>query len=343
MRCAGQRPIAIFVRLAVAFIAAAALSALPASAQAAPLLPSPGKVFAGVTGGYDTAGFERQTGRHPAVFQFFSAWNGSLEYIFRGAEQSQSRLMMHMSTDRGGREVITPKGIATGEGDGFILNLGDRIAEHGAPVYIRLMSEMNAHWNKYCAYLPSGRRRGPQYTTRWYRQAWRRFVFVMRGGPTAEVNAKLRALHLPPVDSARDELAQPEVSFLWVPQVAGAPDVPGNAPRAYWPGSRYVDWVGTDFYAKFPNWSGLERFYRQFRGKPFVFAEWALWGRDDAAFVRSLFRWTRGHRRVRMMLYNQGVRDAGPFNLAHYPRGLATLRRVLRAPRFAEFTPEYRR
>jgi hypothetical protein len=165
----------------------------------------------------------------------------------------------------------------------------------------------------------------------------------MRGGTTTAVDAKLRALHLPPVDTARAELAQPQVSFLWVPQVAGAPDVPGNAPRAYWPGSRYVDWVGTDFYAKFPNWSGLDRFYRQFRGKPFVFAEWALWGRDDAAFVRSLFRWTRGHGRVRMMLYNQGVTDGGPFRLSHYPRGLEALRRALRGPRFAEFTPEYRR
>ena len=330
------------MRLAAALIASLALG-VPASAQAEPLLPPPGKVFAGVTGGYDSFGFQRQTGSHPAVFQFFSAWNGSLEYIFDGAAESRSRLMIHISTDRGGREVITPKGIATGDGDGFLLKLSDRIVESGQPVYVRLMSEMNGHWNLYSAYTASGRPRGRAYTTRWYRQAWRRTVIVMRGGSTAAVNAKLRDLRLPPVDTRRAELSQPAVSFAWVPQVAGAPDIRANSPRAYWPGSRHVDWVGTDFYAKFPNWAGLERFYRQFRGKPFVFAEWALWGRDDPGFVRALFRWARSHSRVRMMLYNQGVRDDGPFRLRRYPRGLAALRSELRAPRFAEFVAEYRR
>ena len=331
-----------FVRLAAALIATLAL-ALPAVAQAETLLPPSGKVFAGLTGGYDTAGFESQTGSHPAVFQFFSGFDGSLEYIFRGAAAGRSRLAIHVSTDRGGREVITPKGIATGRGDGFLIKLADRIALSGAPAYIRLMSEMNCHWNKYSAYLSNGRPRGPEYTTRWYKRAWRRTVLVMRGGPVADVNARLSGMGLPPVATVRTELARPVVSFMWVPQVAGAPDTRANSPRAYWPGKRYVDWVGTDFYSKFPNFTGLERFYSQFRGKPFVFAEWAVWGRDDPAFVRRLFAWSRSHGRVRMMLYNQGVQEDGPFRLHRYPRARAALAAELRSPRFIDFAAEYRR
>ena len=330
-----------FVRLAAALIVTFAL-ALPATASGETLLPPSGKVYAGLSGGYDTAGFERQTGSHPAVFQFFGGFNGSLEYIFRGAAAGRSRLAIHLSTDSGGREVITPKGIATGRGDAYLIKLADRIALSGHPVYIRLMSEMNCWWNRYSAYLANGRPRGAEYTTSWYKRAWRRTVLVMRGGPVDEVNARLRALRLPPVATDRTELAQPVVSFMWVPQVAGAPDTRANSPRAYWPGKRYVDWVGTDFYSKFPNWAGLERFYNQFRGKPFVFAEWAVWGRDDPAFVRKMFAWARSHGRVRMLLYNQGVKEDGPFRLHRYPRSRAALAAELRSPRIVDFAPEYR-
>ena len=35
----------------------------------------------------------------------------------------------------------------------------------------------------------------------------------------------------------------------------------GNFPGNYWPGRRWVDWVGTDFYSQYPVWKDLNRFY----------------------------------------------------------------------------------
>ena len=70
--------------------------------------------------------------------------------------------------------------------------------------------------------------------------------------------------------------------MAWVPQTEGTPNTHANRARAYWPGRKYVDWVGTDFYSKFPNFTDLETFYNDFPNKPFVFGEWALWGSDDA-------------------------------------------------------------
>lgn len=96
-----------------------------------------------------------------------------------------------------------------------------------------------------------------------------------------------------------------------------------------------MDWVGTDFYSRFPNFSGLERFYRQFPGKPFAFGEWAMWGRDDPAFVTRFFGWVRSHGRVRMVLYNQGDRTAGPFRLRRYPRSTATIQKALSSNLFS--------
>jgi hypothetical protein len=321
-------------RIALLVVALALIA--PAAATGSPFLPPAGKTFAGVTGGYEASAFERLTGSHPSVFQFFGGWNQTTSYMFEGAQTAHARLMIHLPTVRGTTQQITPKGIATGRGDTYLYKLNRRIADYGGVTYIRLMSEMDGNWNAYCAFTASGRSKGPAYSTKMFRQAWRRTVLIVRGGPLASLNAKLHRLHMPPIDTGGRDLPAPQVSFLWVPQVAGAPDTRANSPRAYWPGGAYVDWVGTDFYSKFPNWGGLERFYRgrPWAHKPFAFAEWAIWGADNPSYVHRLFAWSRSHRRVRMLLYNQG-KPGGVFRLDHYPRSRKALRSELRAHRFA--------
>jgi len=325
------------MRRLVPLLTAALLLALAPAAGAEPLLPPRGKVFSGMTGGQSVGLFERQTGNHPAVFGFFTKFFGSNEFIFRGAEQAGSRLMLHISTQNGygTREVVTPRGISRGDGDRYLVNLNRRIAEHGQPTYIRLMAEMNQANNGYSAFDRSGRSRGPAHSTAAFKQAWRRSTLILRGGPVEAIDAKLRALGLPPVQTDAEELPQPAIAMLWVPQTRGTPDIPANMPRAYWPGGAYVDWVGTDFYGRFPNFHWLEDFYRDFGGKPFAFGEWALWGADDPGFVQRLFSWIGSHPRVRMVLYNQGKLTDGPFRLNRYPRSKAALRKALSHRRFS--------
>ena len=337
-------------RLALlAACAAGSLASLAAivdsAAHAAPYLPPAGQVFHGVTGGKDVAAYERATGTHPPVFQFFSSYGSPLEYMFEVAERERARLMIHVSTLTGGRETVTPGAIATGAEDDYLIALNDRIAESSAPVYVRLMSEMNGHWNPYAAFDANGRGRGSARSTAAFRRAWKRSVLIVRGGEVRTIDARLKQLGLPPVRTGAAELARPRVAFLWVPQVAGAPDTRANAPRAYWPGREYVDWVGTDFYSKFPNFAGLDRFYREFarERKPFVFGEWAMWGRDDRAFVHRFFGWVAAHRSVRMLMYNQGNKPDGPFRLHRYPRASRAMRAKLGALRFAPFASEYAR
>jgi hypothetical protein len=235
------------MRRLVPLLTAALLLALAPAAGAEPLLPPRGKVFSGMTGGQSVGLFERQTGNHPAVFGFFTKFFGSNEFIFRGAEQAGSRLMLHISTQNGygTREVVTPRGISRGDGDRYLVNLNRRIAEHGQPTYIRLMAEMNQANNGYSAFDRSGRSRGPAHSTAAYRQAWRRSTLILRGGPVAAIDAKLHALRLPPVRTDAEELPRPQIAMVWVPQTRGTPDIPANMPRAYWPGGAYVDWVGT--------------------------------------------------------------------------------------------------
>jgi hypothetical protein len=199
---------------------------------------------------------------------------------------------------------------------------------------VRFLAEMNQTNNGYCAYNRDGSSRGPSHSTTAFKAAWRRATLILRGGPVAAIDAELAKLHLPALDTTANELPQPQVAMAWVPQTEGTPNIRANRARAYWPGGKYVDWVGTDFYSKFPNFRDLETFYADFPNKPFVFGEWALWGSDDAGFVRRFFAFVNTHKRVRMLLYNQGNLVGGPFRLTRYPNATKAIRAALKKKRF---------
>src|SRR3954454_14405411 len=83
--------------------------------------------------------------------------------------------MIHVTTrEADGHEVITPRGIARGRGDAYLLWLNARAARVGGPVYVRLFAEMKGYWNPYCAFDAAGRARGGAHSTRAFRAAWPR-------------------------------------------------------------------------------------------------------------------------------------------------------------------------
>jgi hypothetical protein len=359
------------MRAAIALCLLLLLAAAPA-ASADSLLPPAGKILTGVASGDSLSDFTARTGKKPAVWQHWIRWGGNYEYTFQRAESTGTTLMLHLSTASGQNVagVISPGEIARGEGDRYLVNLGRRLADHGGPVYLRLFGEMNNCDLAYSSHDCSGRRRDADHSPERFKDAWRRVVVVLRGGPVATVNVRLKALGMPaltagpkdkpPVDlpdlpdlpgdldDYLDEdrrvevpvpaaLPTPKVAFLWSPMTGGSPMIDALKPGVFWPGARYVDWVSTSFYSRYPNFHYLEPYYRQFAdryGKPFAFGEWAMWSSGDAGFVRRLFAWVRTHRRVRMMVYNQGNETAGPFRLRNFPAAQRALRQALRSPRF---------
>src|SRR5829696_5589835 len=132
--------------------------AFPAQAAADPYLPPPGQVWSGLTAGYDASDFEARTGKHPAIWQHFVAWGGSLQYTFDNTRSARARLMYHIGTSKGQDmpERLSPGDITRGEGDRWLVGLTRGIAEHGSPAYIRLMGEMNNCHNPYASYGCSG-------------------------------------------------------------------------------------------------------------------------------------------------------------------------------------------
>ena len=88
----------------------------------------------------------------------------------------------------------------------------------------------------------------------------------------------------------------------------------------------------------------FERFYRYrlWRNKPFAFGEYGVWGRESPRFLRLFFRFVRRHPRVQMLSYYQAASLKPEFRLSTHPRSRRVLRRLLRAPRYIDFAPEYR-
>ncbi len=346
LRVRRLRAVAVVAVLAAAFWT-------PARAAAVSLVPPKPDVFLGVSDRGTTAEFEQftaLTGKHPALLETFHPWGNSLNEAYERWRETGTRPVLHISTadDQTLAELITPEQIALGYGDDYLLQLNDFFATHGLPAYIRPLGEPNRCLNAWSAVECDGSQKGGEHTTGWYKQAFRRIVTIVRGGQSLEgINATLASIGLPPVNRTKGlppkELPAAPVSIIWSTLPGGSPRVKGNFPGNYWPGRRWVDWVGTDFYSQYPVWRDLNRFYagRQWKGKPIGITEWASYGEDEPRFVKQIVAWTVKHPRVRMLVYYNGFGTAGnPYDLNLYPRTANTLRKKIRRPNFLS-TAEY--
>jgi hypothetical protein len=324
-----------------------ALLLLPVPAAAAPYTAPGGKVLWGGQGGYSAAhirDFERQSGKHPAVFNYFIQWRANdptfhwLGFRLQDAEREGSRAMLSVEASDA---RLSPAELARGAGDTFLVRLNGLMAEHGQVVYLRPLSEMNNGANPYSAYDLSGRPRGPAFSTRQFERAWRRIALIARGGEVAAIDAALRRLGLPPVRTGARSLPRPKVALMWVPLSFGNPEIAKNHPRHFWPGGGYVDWVGTTWYSPYRAGSAMDRMYSNpiWRRKPFAFAEWGVWGADAPGFVGQFFHFLRTHPRVRMAVYYQSSTLKPEFRLSTHPATRAALRRAVSWPRLTGVAP----
>ena len=316
----------------VASLGSVAALALPASTAEAPAAVDARPVALGVLG--DAARFQALTGQRSTIRHTIISWNQGVEWGTRLPvllQQLRPVPMLGLGTSdwRSKREVVTPLEIAQGKGDGFLVALNGAIAAFGSLVYLRPLPEMNNHHRPFSAFEPNGRPRGATHATSAFRKAFARIAVIVRGGPAAAMNARLRALGLPPVGG---DLPVAQARVVWNPQGFGSPDIRRNAAKAYYPGDAYVDVVANDLYDQGFNaaWAANERLYAAHPGKPYAIGEWGLWGIDDPAFVERMAAFVRSHPRVEFVAYFSGP-SGSPWDLTSKPRSRAAYRRVITA------------
>jgi hypothetical protein len=323
-----------------------ALLLAPAPAAAGGLFKPPGKkVWFGVSDTGDMADFghfSEAVDKHPAVIQSFRTWGSDFPDSIRRWQTARARPMIHITTadNNDGHEIISPAQIAAGLGDRYLVRLNKLFYEKGMRAYVRPLGEPNRCLNVYAAYDCSGASRGPEHSPRSYKRAFRRiYVIVHGGGRRGVIDRRLAEAGLPPLTVGVRALPAAPVALVWSPLPSGSPTVPHNRPRHFYPGSRWVDWVGTDFYSGYPEWKSLTGLYRRFSGKPFAITEWAVEG-EDPTFVSKLFAWVRSHPRTKMLVYYQDFGDSNSYRIQNYGSSLNVLRARLHSGLFPAYAPD---
>jgi hypothetical protein len=224
-----------------------------------------------------------------------------------------------------GVEAVTPRGIAFGKGDAYLISINRAVAAWAKPVvYVRPLAEMNGYWNPYSAFNSNGSRRDAAHTTTWFRKAFKRMYLILHGGPQDEINARLAALGLPRISTDLPENPYPVLRVVWNPQGYGSPDIPGNTAAAYYPGDNYVDVVANDLYdiRYKAEWTANQALYSAHPSKPYAIGEWGLWGIDDPGFIRRMAAFVRNHPRVEFISYYNS-KLGSIFDLGSKPRSRA--------------------
>lgn len=159
--------------------------------------------------------FGNQIGRQPAIILSYKDWTQA-PFVYDQLEgiwrQGAVPMITWESWDANGHG-ISLQSIAAGGHDGYLRDAARAAAGWGQPLMVRFGQEMNAGW------FPWGRQPAA------FRAAWRHMVRLFRAeGAT-------------------------NVKWVWTPYVNSG----GNLPfEKYYPGGKYVDWVGLDGI----NWGG---------------------------------------------------------------------------------------
>jgi hypothetical protein len=337
------------VRAAACALAALATLALAGAATAAAgLLEPPGKeVYFGISDTGDPASFgefSTAVSKHPALIESFRTWGSDFPDSIRRWQTARARPMIHITTADGGdgHEIVTPRAIAQGAGDEYLVRLNRLFFEKEMRAYVRPLGEPNRCLNVYASYDCGGRLRDAAHKPRWYKLAFRRiYVIVHGGGKAAKINQRLAEAKLPPLTVEVGGLPAAPVAIVWSPLPSGSPIVPQNRPRHFYPGSRWVDWVGTDFYASYPEWKSLSGLYSRYAAsKPFALTEWGVENGDDPSFVNSLFAWVKQHPRCKMLVYYQDFGSTSSYRIQNYPASLAVLKARLHSGAFPSYAPD---
>jgi hypothetical protein len=359
------RPLTRHPRVARPYLGAAGLITLVAlllapDVQGRTFRPPHHRIFHGVsdTGQVkDYRVFKHRVRAHSALLENFYHWDTPLTTgALHRWNATDTRGVLSLSTAPGGKpQRISPRRIARGHGDDYILRLNESIAESRQVVYIRLFPEMNGYWNPYSAYDAYGSYRGRSHSTGNFRRAWRRVTLIVRGGKRRAINRRLSRHGMPHIYRAHSShariyarrgvprrLPHPKVAFIWNPQTVSSPNVGGNQPEDYWPGRRFVDWVGADIYSRFASpgiRAALTSFYRRWHA-PFAIGEYSPWDNDyGGKFTRYLFRWAKEHGRVRALIYYRSVFPNNVFDINHWPAARQVIRHQLNKHRFDPYAP----
>ena len=211
--------------------------------------------------------FTASAGRAPDLREYYTNWGEDFDPAGNAALWADGQLPLLTWTPNG----TTPARIAAGADDAYLTRFAGQVRSYDGPVAISFAPEMNGDWNAW----------GPGHATAAdYVRAWRHIHDLFQSQQATNV------------------------IWVWTPHAtdSGTPAAIGP----YFPGAKYIDWVGligyygpgegSDYRTLF---APTEKVLRGLTGKPLLIAETGVAeGPRKPAQIRDLFTGVSGSKGV---------------------------------------------
>ena len=253
--------------------------------------------------------FAEAIGRQPNVVMYFSGWGAGFQTSFAQAARQHGAVPFVELQPT----TVSMAAIASGSQDFYLRKYAEAVRSFGHPVMIGFAHEMNGFWYQW----------GWTHTKpKVFISAWRHVVRVFRA------------------------VGADNVTWLWI--VNGI--ATGEAPiHEWWPGAKYVTWVGIDAYYDWPTQTFDNVFQptladiRGFTRKPVLIAETGVGPvAGQAAKLPGLFAGIRDRHLLGLVYYdktqNSGIYhqdwaiDRDPAAVAAFRAGVRATYKARRAP-----------
>jgi mannan endo-1,4-beta-mannosidase len=237
--------------------------------------------------------FAATTGVKPRLVVYYSGWFEPFKTAFATTAARHGAVPLIQINPKG----IKLAAIASGHYDSYLTSYAEAVRSYHHPVILGFGHEMNGSW-----YSWGYRHTSPAV----FVAAWRHIVTVFR------------------------DLGARNVTWLWTVNIVH----PGGAiasPAPWWPGNKYVTWVGLDGYYYEPSWKFAPLFgptiaaIRQFTHAPMLIAETsAAPSTNQPAKIADLFAGIRLYGLLGFVWFNSVHNVAWRLN---NPMAIAALRR----------------
>ncbi|MFD3158350.1 glycoside hydrolase family 26 protein [Haloimpatiens sp. FM7330] len=204
---------------------------------------------------------------------YFSVASNYQSYIKQVVEDGRAPVItLHLQNKQEDKEVSIVK-LINGDYDKYLSSWANGVKSIQAPIFIRFCNEMNGEWTGWsCRYTyndPDLYKIGYRYLVDYFRKSGCKNTY-----------------------------------FVWNPTSKNIPNCSFNKESVYYPGSKYVDWVGLTAYNfgnidgnKFKSFDELysnlyKSYLRDFPNKPMMIGEFSSveQGGSKAAFIQDVFK-----------------------------------------------------